>query len=156
MATNTLTETLTTTSAALERTVKNAIDLAKSANGLFRTHDDVAVALPGGMFGHVRNGKLVSFGLEPIGVLPALQGSGVGTALMHAVLGAADAMDYALVALLGHLDYYPRFGFVPAESLGVAAPDPSWGAHFQARTLHAWTPEVTGTFRYAAPFDDLG
>jgi hypothetical protein len=67
MATTTLTETLTTTSAALERTVKNAIDLAKSANGLFRTHDDVAVALPGGMFGHVRNGKLVSFGLEPIG-----------------------------------------------------------------------------------------
>lgn len=67
MATTTLTETLTTTSAALERTVKNAIDLAKSANGLFRTHDDVAVALPGGMFGHVRNGKLIGFGLEPIG-----------------------------------------------------------------------------------------
>ena len=67
MATTTLTETLTTTSAALERTIKNAIELAKSANGVFRTHDDVAVALPGGMFGHVRNGKLVSFGLEPIG-----------------------------------------------------------------------------------------
>jgi len=67
MATTTLTETLTTTSAALERTIKNAIEMAKSANGVFRTHDDVAVALPGGMFGHVRNGKLVSFGLEPIG-----------------------------------------------------------------------------------------
>ena len=67
MATSTLTETLSTTSAALERTIKNAIDLAKSANGVFRTHDDVAVALPGGMFGHVRNGKLVSFGMEPIG-----------------------------------------------------------------------------------------
>ncbi|CAN5432955.1 hypothetical protein BH10ACT3_BH10ACT3_17660 [soil metagenome] len=67
MATTTLTETLSTTSAALERTIKNAIDLAKSANGVFRTHDDVAVALPGGMFGHVRNGKLVSFGMEPIG-----------------------------------------------------------------------------------------
>jgi hypothetical protein len=67
MATTTLTDTLTTTSAALERTIKNAIELAKSANGVFRTHDDVAVALPGGMFGHVRNGKLVSFGLEPIG-----------------------------------------------------------------------------------------
>ena len=60
-------EALTSTSATLERTIKNAIDLAKSANGLFRTHDDVAVALPGGMFGHVRNGKLLSFGLEPIG-----------------------------------------------------------------------------------------
>ena len=34
---------------------------------MFRSHQDVAVALPGGMFGHVRNGKLIGFGLEPIG-----------------------------------------------------------------------------------------
>lgn len=64
---DTVTDTLSSASAALERTVQNAIDMAKSANGVFRTHDDVAVALPGGMFGHVRKGKLVSFGLEPIG-----------------------------------------------------------------------------------------
>ena len=62
-----LSDTLSTTSAALERTIKNAIDLARSANSVFRTHDDVAVAIPGGMFGHVRNGRLVGFGLEPIG-----------------------------------------------------------------------------------------
>jgi hypothetical protein len=71
MATTTLSETLSdtlsTTSAVLERTVQNAIDMAKSANSVFRTHDDVAVALPGGLFGHVHKGKLVSFGLEPIG-----------------------------------------------------------------------------------------
>ena len=65
--TDSLSDTLSTTSAALERTIKNAIDLARSANGVFRTHDDVAVAIPGGMFGHVRNGRLVGFGLEPIG-----------------------------------------------------------------------------------------
>ena len=51
----------------LERTVQNAIEMAKSANSAFRRHDDVAVALPGGMFGHVHKGQLVSFGLEPIG-----------------------------------------------------------------------------------------
>lgn len=62
-----ISDALNSTSATLERTIKNAIDMAKSANGIFRTHDDVAVAIPGGMFGHVRNGKLVSFGLEPIG-----------------------------------------------------------------------------------------
>lgn len=62
-----ISDALTTTSATLERTIKNAIEMAKSANGIFRTHDDVAVAIPGGMFGHVRNGKLVGFGLEPIG-----------------------------------------------------------------------------------------
>lgn len=64
---DTLSDTLTSAGAALERTVQNAIDLARSANGPFRRHDDVAVALPGGLYGHVHKGKLVSFGLEPIG-----------------------------------------------------------------------------------------
>ncbi len=63
----TISGTITSASAALENTMRTAIDAAKSANGLFRTHDDVAVTLPGGLFGHVRNGKLVGFGLEPIG-----------------------------------------------------------------------------------------
>lgn len=65
--TETISETISSAGSALERTMRTAIDAAKSANGLFRTHDDVAVTLPGGLFGHVRNGKLVGFGLEPIG-----------------------------------------------------------------------------------------
>ncbi len=94
-------------------------------------------------------------GLGPVGVLPELQRRGVGSALVHAVLGAADALDVGVVVLLGHVDYYPRFGFVPAASLGIDAPDPEWGEHFQARTLHAWTPGLRGGFRYAAPFEEL-
>jgi putative acetyltransferase len=50
---------------------------------------------------------------------------------MHAVLGAADALDEPLVGLLGDPAYYRRFGFVSAESVGVAAPDSSWGDSFQ-------------------------
>ena len=67
LATSTLSDTISTANAVLERTVQNALDMAKSANSAFRRHDDVAVALPGGLFGHVHKGKLVSFGLEPIG-----------------------------------------------------------------------------------------
>ena len=52
---------------------------------------------------------------------------------MHAVLGAADAMEFGIVVLLGHLDYYWRFGFVAARSIGVDPPDPTWDEHFQAR-----------------------
>lgn len=94
-------------------------------------------------------------GLGPIGVLPEHQGARVGEALMHSVLAAADALDFAVVVLLGHLEYYPRFGFVPAASIGIAATDPTWGEHFQARRLGAWTPDGGGEFRYAAPFDAL-
>lgn len=94
-------------------------------------------------------------GLGPIGVLPDRQRRGVGVGLMHAVIAATDALGYPLVVLLGHVDYYPRFGFVPAARLGVLAPDRSWGDHFQARPLAAWTSAVHGTFRYAAPFNAL-
>ncbi len=57
--------------------------------------------------------------------------------------------------LLGYLDYYPQFGFVPASQLGVVAPDPTWGEHFQPGPLAAWTSDLRGAFRYAAPFESL-
>ncbi len=66
-STNPISETLMSANAVLERTVQNAVEMARSANSAFRRHDDVAVALPGGLFGHVHKGKLVSFGLELIG-----------------------------------------------------------------------------------------
>jgi putative acetyltransferase len=92
-------------------------------------------------------------GLGPLGVRPDHQRSGVGTVLVHALLAVAEAADERLVALLGSPDYYRRFGFVPAAELGIGAPDPAWGAHFQARHLNG--PPVQGAFRYAEPFDRL-
>lgn len=103
--------------------------------------------------GSLSNGS--ALGLGPIGVLPSCQGGGIGSALMHAALGAADALDFDVVVLLGHRDYYPRFGFVPASQLGIAAPQPDWGEYFQARPLSRWNPAVGGEFQYAAPFAKL-
>lgn len=95
-------------------------------------------------------------GLGPVGVLPEHQGHHVGHALIHAVVAAADALGYPAIVLLGHTDYYPRFGFVPAGTLGIEPSDPAWaGEHFQARRLADGGSEIRGTFRYAAPFDDL-
>lgn len=93
-------------------------------------------------------------GLGPLSVLPRRQRTGVGTALMHAVLGAADALGEPLVGLLGDPAYYRRFGFVPAQSMAIVAPDPSWGEYFQVRTLSQYDGR-TGRFSYAGPFDQL-
>jgi putative acetyltransferase len=94
-------------------------------------------------------------GLGPLGVLPQRQKLGVGSALMHAVLGAADALDEPLVVLLGHPSYYPRFGFRPAAALGIESGHPEWGDAFQARPLTAYRPDLCGRFRYSRPFDEL-
>lgn len=108
-----------------------------------------------GSRGRVTPGDVGAPGLGPLGVLPEAQGTGVGSALMHAVLGAADALGEPFVVLLGEPAYYRRFGFVAATEHGITPPDPAWGDYFQVRLLAAHRPDVAGTYRYAAPFDDL-
>jgi putative acetyltransferase len=95
-----------------------------------------------------------ALGLAPLAVHPDRQGRGVGSALMHAVLGAADALDEPLVALLGEPDYYARYGFRPSVEYGITAPDTRWGNYFQVRVLSAYRP-LKGTFAYAKPFDRI-
>jgi putative acetyltransferase len=80
----------------------------------------------------------------------------VGSALVHAVLAAAEALDETTVLLLGAPGYYRRFGFRPAAELGVLAPDDGWGAHFQIRPLRRHRPEIRGRFAYPEPFDRVG
>jgi putative acetyltransferase len=96
-----------------------------------------------------------SAGLGPLGVLPAHQRRGVGLALMHGVLAAADALNEPAVLLLGNPGYYRRFGFLPAGALGVLPPDPEWAEHFQIRPLTAWDGSLRGTFSYAPAFGRL-
>jgi putative acetyltransferase len=100
-------------------------------------------------------GEVAALGLGPISVLPTYQRQGTGHALMHAIIAAAEAVGEPLIALLGDPHFYRRFGFVEASRLGVAAPHPGWGSHFQVRTLTDFRSSVTGMFRYAAPFADL-
>jgi len=99
---------------------------------------------------HVDDAPVLAVG--PVSVLPRRQGAGVGSALLHAVVAAADALDEPLIGLLGHPGYYGRFGFVPAAPLGVLAPTPAWGDLFQVRLLSAYDGH-RGRFRYAEPFD---
>jgi len=113
---------------------------------------------PGGeVVGHVLCtrgwvGSAPVLGLGPLGVRPDHQRRGVGRALMHAVLGAADALDEPLVALLGDPAYYAQFGFGLAERYGIAPPVTVWRPHFQVRPLSAHDPSLRGRFAYAEPF----
>lgn len=61
----------------------------------------------------------VVLGLAPVAVAPELQGKGVGAAIIRDCLAAAKKRAKAIV-LLGHTDYYPRFGFSPASLKNVA------------------------------------
>jgi putative acetyltransferase len=66
-----------------------------------------------------RNRKLI--GLAPLAVLPAFQRRGVGGKLTHAGLAACCAAGFDAALVLGHPEYYPRFGFVPASRFGITS-----------------------------------
>ena len=71
---------------------------------------------------------------------------------MEALLAAADAAEVPLIVLLGAPGYYSRFGFRPAQELGVTPPEREWGDGFQVRPLTAHTGSVAGRFQYAPAF----
>ena len=101
--------------------------------------------------GHVDDVPVLALG--PLTVRPDRQRAGVGSALMHAVLGAGDALGEPLVALLGDPGYYGRFGFRLGRDYQISPPVADWLPHFQVRLLTAYRPSVRGPFRYAEPFD---
>lgn len=118
----------------------------------------VAVEERGTVVGHVVCTRALvddrpALGLGPIAVRPDFQGAGVGSALMHAVLGAAEALAEPAVVLLGDPRFYGRFGFVDAVELGIEPAVADWAPFFQVRRLVGDLPR--GRFRYAAPFERL-
>jgi predicted N-acetyltransferase YhbS len=120
----------------------------------------IVAEIAGEIVGHVIStrawvGDLEVLGLGPIAVEPTLQRRGIGSALMRETTLRATAAGERGIGLLGSTGFYPRFGYVPASSLGVEAPEAAWGEHFQLLRLPAWPDGVRGTFRYAAPFGRL-
>ncbi|MFD7978371.1 GNAT family N-acetyltransferase [Streptomyces sp. NPDC059071] len=90
--------------------------------------------------------------LAPVAVAPEYQRTGAGQAVVRAVLDAARLRGERLVLVLGHPEYYPRFGFVRASAYGIkpafAVPDEA----MMALDLGGSGPVTRGTISYPAAF----
>lgn len=94
-----------------------------------------------------------SLALAPMAVLPAYQKKGVGTALIQEGLKRARAMGFPSVIVLGHKDYYPKFGFEKASKWGIKCPFKVADENFMAKELFtAALDGKPGTIRYSEVF----
>lgn len=99
--------------------------------------------------------KLLGLGLAPLAVLPAFQNQGFGTRLVEAGLRQIAATDCPYVIVLGHEQYYPRFGF---ERASIHALSCQWpGVPDEAFMVKIFDESkmsgVSGVARYRSEFD---
>lgn len=97
--------------------------------------------------------EVPALALAPMGVAPARQRTGIGCRLVRDGLDRARELGHALVVVLGHPDYYPRFGFVPAGPFGIEAPFPVPDDAFMLMELQSGAAaDAAGIVEYPAPF----
>ena len=90
-------------------------------------------------------------GLAPMAVTPGHQRQGIGSQLIRAAL-RHPAIAPAIVIVLGHTEYYPRFGFVPASRHDISS-EYDAGNAFMVRFPDGIKPEtVKGLARYCEEF----
>ncbi len=76
--------------------------------------------------------------LAPLAVIPEYQKKGIGGLLIKNGLEILKARACDLVFVLGHMEYYPKYGFIPdAESFGFSAPFPIPEEHKNAWMVQA-------------------
>jgi putative acetyltransferase len=63
--------------------------------------------------------RLVGAGLAPLAVLPEWQNRGIGSLLVKHGLAHCREAGQRFAVVLGHPDYYPRFGFIPASRFNL-------------------------------------
>jgi len=91
--------------------------------------------------------------LTPMSVRPDRQRQGVGSALVEAVVIAADERGEPLVLVEGVPSYYPKFGFRSASELGLEPPEPEIPDEaWMVRPLRAYDPALRGRVVYPAFF----
>jgi putative acetyltransferase len=95
-------------------------------------------------------------GLAPLAVHSDYQNQGIGTALMRYGIAKIREAGYPFIIVLGHPDYYPRFGFVPASRYGLVCEYP--GVPDEAFMILVFDQDalknVSGIVKYRPEFAD--
>lgn len=102
-----------------------------------------------------RNKVIRGVGLAPMAVLPERQRQGIGSRLVWSGLDRLKDQACPFVIVLGHPEYYPRFGFERASKYGITG---QWaGVPDEAFMIIVFDEGVlqgvSGVARYRAEFD---
>lgn len=96
-------------------------------------------------------GPLPAVSLAPMAVLPDHQGRGVGSQMVRRGLADLRERGERIVIVLGHKEYYPRFGFSSGKARNLSSPFPP-GALMALELSEGALAGVHGAVRYPSAF----
>jgi putative acetyltransferase len=101
--------------------------------------------------------QVVGMGLAPMAVLPDRQRQGIGSQLVTRGLDILRERGCPFVVVVGHAEYYPRFGFERASTHGLASQwDGMADAAFMVLVLNARAmADVSGVATYRDEFNEF-
>ncbi|HEX5886562.1 MAG TPA: N-acetyltransferase [Pyrinomonadaceae bacterium] len=105
------------------------------------------------MYSAATIGEVTGAGLAPMAVLPEHQRKGIGSKLVEAGNRKLEDEGCPFIIVLGHANYYPRFGFIPASTHGIKC---EWDVPDEAFMLlildQAKMQGVSGSAKYRPEF----
>jgi putative acetyltransferase len=111
---------------AFER--RNEADLVDTLRKNARPYVSLVAVVDEQVVGHIffspvsvesESSAFTAMGLAPMAVLPEYQNRRIGSRLVREGLKECQRLGHDIVVVLGHANYYPRFGFTPASLKGL-------------------------------------
>ncbi len=103
-----------------------------------------------------KEGKVPVLGLAPIAVLPEFQRRGIGSELVRHGIKESSRLGHRAIVLVGHPEYYPRFGFEPARAKGLETAYPVPDEAFMVLELYSGALDgIAGTILHPPAFDEV-
>ncbi len=100
-------------------------------------------------------GTVSALALAPMAVLPVFQRQGIGSALVRRGLGVCREQGHRIVIVLGHPDFYPKFGFSMKLAVPLSSPFGGCEAWMALELVPNALEDIVGDVQYAPPFYDL-
>lgn len=104
------------------------------------------------LFTQATVGKDIVLVLAPLSVLPEYQKQGIGTALIKEGHRVAEVLGYDYSLVLGNEKYYPKFGYIQADKLGIEVPEGIPSINFMGIQLREDAHPISGALVYAKEF----